>query len=163
MRLNVSSILRRAGSQVGFDFSAEASDFFEDGLAPFQPVLIKGVVQNIGEDVLLATGTICTKLAGQCDRCLAPAFESVEIAFSERFAKATFADEGYRFEGDIINLAQMVREQLLLSTPAKWLCQTECKGLCPICGTDQNQIQCNCIIKRDNAFAALARYDVKEE
>jgi len=52
-------------------------------------------------------------------------------------------DESY-LEGDEINLPELLREQLLLSLPAKPLCSEACKGLCPRCGVDLNRETCTC-------------------
>jgi uncharacterized protein len=48
------------------------------------------------------------------------------------------------FDGAVIDVDDLVREQLLLALPAQVLCQDECKGLCPICGGDKNLKNCNC-------------------
>jgi uncharacterized protein len=37
-----------------------------------------------------------------------------------------------------------LREQVLLSLPARTLCQQDCKGLCPRCGENRNQTECSC-------------------
>ena len=60
------------------------------------------------------------------------------------------------FDGKTINLATIVREQVLLALPMSVVCKEDCRGLCPICGQDQNQSACDC--ERhvpDPRFAAL--------
>lgn len=52
-------------------------------------------------------------------------------------------DSSY-FEGDIIDLSQLVYEQIVLSFPMKPLCKEDCKGLCPRCGVDRNLYSCEC-------------------
>lgn len=52
-------------------------------------------------------------------------------------------DESY-LEGDEIDLPELLREQVLLSLPAKPLCSEACKGLCPRCGVDLNRETCTC-------------------
>ena len=52
-------------------------------------------------------------------------------------------DESY-LDGDVIDLPELIREQLLLSLPAKPLCSEDCKGLCPGCGVDLNHEECTC-------------------
>ena len=40
-----------------------------------------------------------------------------------------------------------MREQFYLALPMKPLCGDDCKGLCPVCGTNLNRGTCDC--KRD--------------
>jgi uncharacterized protein len=41
-------------------------------------------------------------------------------------------------------LEDVLREQVLLSLPARTLCKADCKGLCPHCGVDRNTQTCTC-------------------
>ena len=56
------------------------------------------------------------------------------------------------------NLTDFVREEILIQTPMKPLCDDDCKGICPICGSNKNENPCNCEekIKVENSpFAKL--------
>jgi uncharacterized protein len=48
------------------------------------------------------------------------------------------------FQGDKINLIETIQEQVLMEFPFRVLCKRGCKGLCPGCGADLNEDQCNC-------------------
>jgi uncharacterized protein len=48
------------------------------------------------------------------------------------------------YDGDAIDLGQLVREQFYLSLPMKPLCRQDCAGLCPECGTNLNVSRCEC-------------------
>jgi len=48
---------------------------------------------------------------------------------------------------DSFQIDDLVRETIILALPLKPLCSEDCKGLCPVCGTDLNKSQCNCIKK----------------
>jgi uncharacterized protein len=52
------------------------------------------------------------------------------------------------YEGDEIDLSGLVYEQIVLSFPIKPLCHADCKGLCPLCGSDRNVSACGCKEKR---------------
>lgn len=82
----------------------------------------------------------------ECDRCLRKylqpiSFESTELyAFSETDVTET----GYLFPEDgNIDLEPIVREEMLLSVPIKYLCRQDCSGLCPICGVNLNNSTCD--------------------
>jgi uncharacterized protein len=61
-----------------------------------------------------------------------------EIELQERDTEIAF------FSGDFIEVADIVREQILLSLPMKPICQEQCQGLCPHCGKNRNLDACNC-------------------
>lgn len=48
------------------------------------------------------------------------------------------------FEGDRIDLAKILIEQVNLFIPYKPLCSSDCKGLCPNCGVNLNYEDCHC-------------------
>jgi uncharacterized protein len=53
-------------------------------------------------------------------------------------------DDVYHYLGDHLELAPMLREQLILASPMHPLCTEECLGLCPRCGKDLNEGPCLC-------------------
>jgi uncharacterized protein len=48
------------------------------------------------------------------------------------------------YENDQIDLGLLMQEQFYLSLPMKPLCDNDCKGLCPTCGTNRNRGTCDC-------------------
>jgi uncharacterized protein len=60
-------------------------------------------------------------------------------------------DEDSYFMADpssaFFEIDDLVREVIILAVPLKPLCSEDCKGLCPICGTDLNRSQCSCVKK----------------
>ena len=49
------------------------------------------------------------------------------------------SDEGLvYFDDQELDLVKIIREQILLSLPMRYLCRTGCKGLCEACGTNLN-------------------------
>lgn len=58
------------------------------------------------------------------------------------------------YEGEEIELAPLIAEQLILALPTRALCHEDCKGLCPRCGTNLNLRQCGC--QREVAEPRLA-------
>jgi len=61
------------------------------------------------------------------------------------------------FRGDEIHLSSFFREVVSLAIPVKPLCDEECPGLCPQCGTELGKTKCDCReTKPDSPFAVLA-------
>jgi len=48
------------------------------------------------------------------------------------------------YEGEAIDLGQLLREQFYLALPMKPLCRPDCRGLCPTCGANRNAASCGC-------------------
>ncbi|HEX9188317.1 MAG TPA: DUF177 domain-containing protein [Vicinamibacteria bacterium] len=50
---------------------------------------------------------------------------------------------GY-YDGDRLDLGEVLREHVLLVLPLKPLCREDCRGLCPRCGANRNAAACGC-------------------
>jgi uncharacterized protein len=116
---------------------------------------ITGRVLGSGARVTVE-GQIEAELRLECDRCLAPIqlpvasvfkveYVTPEIYQTEHTAELLDDDLGLSvFDGEVIDIDEIVREQLLLALPAQVLCREDCKGLCSTCGGDRNLKECNC-------------------
>jgi len=101
-------------------------------------------------------GLINADVSLACTRCLEPIAKHLEIPFHAVFvdaneedpnAEAEIADDlldESLVEDGSINVADVVREQILLATPEQVFCDPGCKGLCPQCGANLNLIDCKC-------------------
>jgi len=86
-----------------------------------------------------------------CDRC-AKEFKSKltnHFQISYLFSRELHESDDYNLkylspEQDKINLKDDVYEYAKLCVPMKRLCRDDCKGLCPHCGKDLNEGNCNC-------------------
>jgi uncharacterized protein len=91
-----------------------------------------------------------------CARCVEPVehelAEDFDLLFRPAEVDANGAEHaittpeteiGY-YENGGLALEDVLREQVLLSLPAKTLCQPDCKGLCPRCGLNRNETACSC-------------------
>jgi len=102
-------------------------------------------------------GRLGARLGLSCGRCLEPfdlpveqklelfylphqpqQEEEDEVELSERQMVVAY------YKGPQIDLAEMVREQLVLVVPMKRLCREACRGLCPRCGANRNERECGC-------------------
>ena len=101
-------------------------------------------------------GRVQAVLELPCDRCLEPFTLPVDATFDLRYQPhADNAGEGERgieeddlstafYEDQTIDLRQLMREQFYLLSPMKPLCREDCRGLCPVCGTNLNRGACDC-------------------
>lgn len=101
-------------------------------------------------------GHLKAQVEGVCDRCLEPALVNVDADFDLYYRPVVRTvnhaeiqledgeiDLGF-YEGEGVELADALREQILLSLPMQLFCRPDCKGLCPYCGANRNVSQCGC-------------------
>jgi uncharacterized protein len=131
------------------------------------PLQVKAVAELVGEEIRIQ-GDVETRIEAACDRCLGPSEFAVERQFDLTYRPVTTisreeeielpADEldvGF-YEGEGIQLTDVITEQVILSLPMKFICREGCRGLCPICGVDRNRESCQCSERHsDSPFAAL--------
>lgn len=73
-------------------------------------------------------------------------------------------DDLYVVSGDQVDLAEMLREHVILSLPMQPLCSESCRGLCPVCGRDRNERDCGCReVRQQNPFSVLQERFKKHE
>ena len=90
---------------------------------------------------------------------------SQEHAFCETFRQGIIADDEdvNAFEGDDIELDELVRDTLLAAQPLSNICKPDCKGLCPVCGANLNHGDCGCnTFVPDPRLAALQEFMTKD-
>ncbi|HUT32784.1 MAG TPA: DUF177 domain-containing protein [Planctomycetota bacterium] len=146
------------------DLTAERVEFRD-------PVQVAVTVTRLQEDVL-AEGKANTTAHAECSRCLEDVplelhgeFEALYVPDTGRFAKRMdhpdFAGTGQRvnfYSEQTIDLADEIRQCVLLELPMKPLCRPDCAGLCPSCGEDLNKGPCSCKPAADEGpFAALRK------
>jgi uncharacterized protein len=122
-------------------------------------------------------GSVATMLELPCSRCLEPFTTLVDSAFDLRYQPhAHPAGSGHEAERQIeeddlstafydneeIDLGQLMREQFYLALPMKPLCGEDCRGLCPICGTNLNRETCDCKRQWDDPRLAVLKTLKKE-
>ncbi|GAB4503835.1 MAG: DUF177 domain-containing protein [Anaerolineales bacterium] len=101
----------------------------------------------------------------ECVRCLEAFDLQLHLDMTEMYAfsRKSVAESGLLLPEDAhIDLQPLVREYALLELPIKPLCKPDCKGLCPICGENLNQINCgHYALSGESPFSGLK--DLLEE
>jgi len=132
-----------------------------------QPATVKGKVRLSGNEVFV-NGHIDTRAQVECDRCL----QQIELPVSADFALEYITGSDYEssnlaeltedamavsvFDGEAIDVDEIVKEQIVLAVPTRVLCREDCKGICPECGIDKNTGECQCVTDDiDPRWAAL--------
>ena len=93
---------------------------------------------------ILVNGYMETEIGTNCARCLVEMKYPIKLDFSEVFAKHTENQDEYPFSGEIVELDKMMLDNVFLNLPVRFLCNPDCKGLCPTCGANLNVEKCTC-------------------
>ena len=131
------------------------------------PADVKGRVRLSGNEVFV-NGHVNARAEVDCDRCLQPVEAPVSADFAleymtgseyESSGAAELTEEQMSvsvFDGEAIDVDEIVKEQILLAVPTRMLCRDDCKGICPECGIDKNTGECQCVTDDiDPRWAAL--------
>jgi len=147
MKINIASVLRNDGASKAFSGNVElgAFDYMGSMLAFDEPLSVNGVVHSVG-GALEIKAEITGEYTTECSRCGCPVretlraelFESVDDEFSD------IDEECIVVSGNIIDISGSIDACIFGSIPLQFLCGEDCKGLCPVCGTDLNKNECNC-------------------
>ena len=133
-----------------YHFEVPPSDL-ELGETFNSPILVDVRVNRTGHRYLLE-GTVTTTVAFECDRCVAQFTRQVSGSYRMYYVQdpqdmgGADPSEVQVVPGDLtfIDVSDDVRQTAVLTIPLKVLCRDDCRGLCPKCGTNLNEQQCDC-------------------
>jgi|LSQX01.1.fsa_nt_gb uncharacterized protein len=149
MVLDLSEILKCGGSRINIDcdLSIKPIEYLGETFVFEKPVVMKGQAVNDGNIInlnVVMTGEISTN----CYRCLTPVTKGFSFGMNEKLAKKDWLDindsDIVYFEGNSINLNEIIISNIIVNIDMKYLCSKDCKGLCPKCGQDLNIGICKC-------------------
>jgi uncharacterized protein len=155
-------------------------EFQDDGdrLSQATPLRAEGSAEllphTFGE--IRVRGHLAVTMRCDCNRCLEPAEFPIDSSFDLFYRPVEVAPEEDEeieidageaevafYEGDRIDLKEILREHVLLSMPMQRICRADCLGICPVCGQNRNLINCGCEAKLvDDRWSALKKVQVKE-
>lgn len=166
LQYNLAQLLKSdVGSNRSYDF--ELADRLDlDGASAHDITgRVKFTLTNFG---ILASVQARAVMDLTCARCLEPFESPAQISFEEEYqplidiatglpSTTPRSDTAFTIsERHTIDLREGLRQHLLLTVEIVPLHSPECKGLCPTCGVNLNQEQCQCPPQEEpSPFAAL--------
>jgi uncharacterized protein len=127
----------------------------DDRIRLLEPPTVSGNVRQ-AERRAHVSGRVLGRLQVDCDRCLKP----IDLPVDSTFKLEYVTPEDYQaqqavelteddldlstFDGEVIDVNELVTEELLLAVPDHVLCDENCKGICATCGAERNSIECDC-------------------
>ena len=150
--VDVSKIYNGTVSEVNLEFSlelegGETDDYvFEE--APFvkAKVFEKARGRDESESYVALSLEVTGDYTGICARCANQVSEHLCINAEYGVTRNLNddSDEYVEASDGLLDVGEIARTLLLLELPQRVLCKDDCKGLCPVCGTDLNLSTCSC-------------------
>lgn len=152
MLLNLTDVLTSEGLVISKTIPVEMTKFCcklgEFSIVENTPVEI--TVSNLGVGKAMVVGKTEVVLKLECSRCLKEVLNKMELSFTREVAAPEYQEEDEDgeskelMEGYQLNIETLINNEILINLPGKVLCTPECKGICSVCGKDQNEGECGC-------------------
>ena len=141
-----------SGQHDTFRFALDLTGLELGGVKPFcAPVQAAAEIGGVAGAVQLklsveyTVSMPCDRCGRQTDKTFRRVFEHLLVRQLSDEQEAANREEEYVVVPDErLDLDELLREDILLDLPTKFLCRDDCKGLCPKCGKDLNEGDCDC-------------------
>jgi len=140
--LNVIELLENPGVRREFRFDAPAAGLHV-GMSAVEGELHFDLTGESIDGGIVIQGTIGGRWSGQCRRCLKDVDRDFSFKAQEIFRPPSEVwEEGYVIKEGTVDLERMVADNVALNLDISPLCREDCKGICPVCGQDRNEVDC---------------------
>lgn len=148
MQISIKQVLDIIGEKQNFAGDIDLSWVLRHGKKLFPDALaVSGEVFNRAGVVTLRY-QISGRTPLACDRCLMQSERDLQETFTHTVVAGLeddALDDAFLTAPDgVLALDEIASADLQLSLPQVFLCKTDCKGLCPVCGADLNTTNCGC-------------------
>ncbi|MGL5714509.1 MAG: YceD family protein [Paraclostridium sp.] len=151
MKISLDKLIRKETDNLDLNFceKIDSINYCDKIYKLTSPLNLNGRLRKTNKGLFLDCN-VEFSIIDNCARCL----DEVEVKLNypiEGFLVKEEMDEdelvefdAYVYEGDEVDLINIVEQALDFNLPQSVLCNEECKGLCHICGTNLNEKICSC-------------------
>ena len=153
------SVLKEIGDrkQFSLEFEFHNLEFVNREIEIDEPIKLELEIFNTRNSFVIE-GKLKAELILSCSRCLQKYSSPIELDISEEVVKSEMEDE------EELYLDEIVVDNIILFLPMKPLCSDDCKGICPECGQDLNEGECDCEVEAlDPRLAKLKDFYNEDE
>ena len=148
MLLDLKKIFSQESESCSFHYNMDLSSTELNGSFPFiSPVAVQGTVEGRDGSAILKA-KVSFDFSIPCDRCAEQIDRHYHFTFSHILVRSLVNQENddrlIEVRDEKLDLDELIREDILLELPTKFLCKEDCKGLCPVCGKNLNEGPCGC-------------------
>lgn len=146
---------------------AQKLDLFDTGTASTAITAVLNIRPASG-GILHIAGRVEADPVFECSRCLKEFLHHINTELNIDLAPVNLLGTAPEhelgrseldmefYQGEEIEPLDFVKEQVLISAPMVPLHRPDCKGLCPVCGTDLNEADCGCQKNSPGEFGAFS-------
>jgi uncharacterized protein len=161
--------LDQASVDVAGSLAVDDPVWEDAGVRLVGPLSVRGTAEGSSTRGVWFRGSLLGRIQTQCRRCLEP----LELEIADELAVYFDPETGtvdedvtlYALEpgADELDLGPVVRERVILAVPDYPLCSEDCRGLCPTCGANLNETECDCeVAEPDSRWGPLLKSQRKE-
>lgn len=147
MNVDLLSIINNTAKEIPFEGGAT----FETDDYSVEWRVSGAAFDNAGRIEVKATAN--ARVLGHCARCAKDVERTISVDISEEVGKDEVVPDG-----TVLDIDSIVKNNIVVELPIRFLCKEDCKGICDICGADLNITKCNCSHERlDERLSVLAQ------
>lgn len=149
MKADVSAIIKVTGAKIKLNGFVELDKavFLGETYKFSEPLKLVGEIYNNGQSLTLVAN-VQGKMLTECARCLKETEVDIDFDIDELLSRAEDGadpdSDMILFDGHEVELDDIVAERILMNISGRYLCSEDCLGLCPTCGKNLNDGECDC-------------------
>ena len=148
--VDLNRLARDGRVRIDVDVPTDAALWADTDLTPRSPLEVRLEAQEAGPDVVVRGRLRGGGFELPCRRCLEPVEVELDEDFGRLYKAGDLLDQEESEDvlalpdGAELDLAAPIREQVMVAVPRFVICREDCQGLCPQCGTNLNESECEC-------------------
>lgn len=140
------------GTKYKFEFDEENILDFEENVKPKSRITADVTLMRVQEGIHVHVENMHLSLEFECTKCATGFVQEITIPSAERvyfFEKDKEDSDMFDIfyvnkKASTIDIADFLRQEIILHFPTIPVCSNSCKGLCPSCGANLNETTCSC-------------------
>lgn len=146
---------------IPLDCDLPFDDYTVCGDNPVSKLHFAGCIENRA-DVVTLSGKATYTYTAPCDRCAEVASKDyclpINHVIVNELSNEDADEEMVVTENMALELDELIRSDVILNLPSKFLCRPDCKGVCPGCGKRLNYEECICKPEIDPRLEKLSEF-----
>ena len=146
MKLNLESLFNNEGQSISIDHTLVFGDVNDLPGTVSGDAEVRGEIKNTA-GIVTFKARVTFNLLTVCDRCAKDITLPVDMSFEHILVVSLNEEDNDDFiliDASCFDCDELIRDDVILELPPKILCSDDCKGLCPKCGKDLNEGNCDC-------------------
>lgn len=145
--INISDLINKKSEKKHLDIKLDMKEI-NNGFEKYpvlEPMNLIGSLSRVS-DILYLDAEVKGVIELECSRCLEKFPYVVDLEINEKLTNdpENKDDEVIFINDENLDINEIIENNVIINLPIQRLCREDCKGLCPMCGTNLNLSTCNC-------------------